>query len=78
LIASQPDPNTHKPDPEKMAAFVASHPEFARAAKIIQSHEVSSGFDNSTFNGLNAFRFINAAGVSMATKGASGVTRCDR
>jgi catalase len=68
LIASQPDPNTHKPDPEKMAAFVASHPEFARAAKIIQSHQVSSGFDNSTFNGLNAFRFINAADVSTPVR----------
>ena len=68
LIASQPDPNTHKPDPEKMAAFVASHPEFVRAAKIIQSHQVSSGFDNSTFNGLNAFRFINAADVSTPVR----------
>jgi catalase len=28
LLASQPDPHTHKPDPEKMAAFAASHPEF--------------------------------------------------
>ena len=68
LIASQPDPITHKPDPKKMAAFVASHPEFVRAAKIIQSHEVSSGFDNSTFNGLNAFRFVNAASVSTPVR----------
>jgi catalase len=68
LIASQPDPNTHKPDPEKMAAFVASYPEFGRAAKIIQSHQVSSGFDDSTFNGLNAFRFINAADVSTPVR----------
>ena len=68
LIASQPDPNTHKPDPEKMAAFVASHPESARAAKIIQSQEVSSGLDNSTFNGLNAFRFINTADVSTPVR----------
>jgi catalase len=68
LIASQPDPNTHKPDPEKMSAFVASHPEFARAAKIIQGQPPSSGFDNSTFNGLNAFRFINEAGVSTPVR----------
>jgi len=68
LIASQPDPNTHKPDLEKMAAFVASHPEFARAGKIIQGQPPSSGFDNSTFNGLNAFRFINAAGVSSPVR----------
>jgi catalase len=68
LIASQADPNTHKPDPKKMAAFVTSHPEFVRAIKIIQSHQVSSGFDNSTFNGFNAFRFINAADVSTPVR----------
>jgi catalase len=64
LLASQPDPNTHKPDPQKMAAFVASHPEFLQAIKVIQSHPPSSGFDNSAFYGLNAFRFIDAAGKS--------------
>ena len=68
LIASKPDPNTHKPDPKKMAAFVASHPEFAQAVKIFQSHPASSAFDNSTFNGLNAFRFINAADVSTPVR----------
>jgi catalase len=68
LIASKPDPNTHKPDPKKIAAFLASHPESVRAAKIIQSQEVSSGFDNSTFNGLTAFRFINADGVSTPVR----------
>jgi catalase len=68
LIASKPDPNTHKPDPKKITAFLASHPESVRAAKIIQSHEVSSGFNNSTFNGLNAFRFINAAGISTPVR----------
>jgi len=68
LIASQPDPDTHKPDPKKIAAFMASHPESVLAAKIIQSQEVSSGFDNSTFNGLTAFRFINAADVSTPVR----------
>ena len=68
LIASAPDRNTHKADPEKMAAFVASHPEFLQAIKIIKSHQVSSGFDNSTFNSLNAFRFIDAAGKSTAVR----------
>jgi catalase len=68
LIASQPDPNTHKPDPEKIAAFAASHPEVTRAAKIIGSYPVSSGFDNSAFNGLDAFRFINAADASTSVR----------
>jgi len=65
LIASQPDPKTHEPDSQKVAAFFASHPESARAIGIIKSHSVSSGFDNSTFNGLNAFRFFGAGDTSI-------------
>lgn len=64
LLASQPDPNTHKSDPRKMATFAANHPEFVQAIKVIQSHAPSSGFDNSTYYGLNAFRFIDSAGKS--------------
>src|SRR6201993_1607855 len=60
MIASQPDPSTHKPNPEKVAAFLASHPETVQASKIIKSHEVSSGFDNSPYHGLNAFRLVDA------------------
>lgn len=64
LVASQPDPNTHQPDPAKGAAFLASHPDTARALGILKSHPPSSGFDNSAYYGLNAFRFTNAEGVS--------------
>ena len=68
LVASQPDPKTGKPDPDKMAAFSASHPATVRALGIIQSHAPSSGFDNTTFNSLNAFRFIDAAGTSIPVR----------
>jgi catalase len=68
LFAAQPDPKTGKPDPEKMAAFLATYPESAQAAKIIQSHPASSGFDNSTFYGLNAFWFTNESGTSIPVR----------
>jgi len=68
LIASKPDPGTGKPDPAKMQAFLAHHPETARALTIIKGQPVSSGFDNSTFRSLNAFRFTNAAGVSIPVR----------
>jgi len=68
LFASKPDPQTHKPDPKKMEAFLAQHPETARAFKIFQSHPPSSGFENSTFNSLLAFRFVNAHGVSIPVR----------
>jgi len=62
LIASKPEPSTSKPDPAKINAFLARHPETVKALTVIKSQPVSSGFGNSTFHGLNAFRFINAAG----------------
>ena len=62
LLASALDPATGKPDPDKMKAFLARYPETARAMSLIGDRPVSSGFDNSTYNGLNAFRFINASG----------------
>jgi catalase len=64
MVASQPDPNTHQPDPAKGAAFFASHPDTARAIAIIKSHAPSSGFDNAAYYGLNAFQFVNADGAS--------------
>jgi catalase len=62
LAAAEPDPQTHKPDPQKMAAFVASHPEFQEAIRIIKSHEPPSSFDNSPYFGLNAFLLTDASG----------------
>lgn len=63
LLASAPDPATGKPDPARMKAFLARYPESAKAVQVIGAHPMSSGFENSTFNSLNAFRFINAAGA---------------
>src|SRR5271170_4736745 len=68
LLASKPDPATGKPDPEKLKAFFAAHPESVRALTIIKAKPFSSGFNNSTFNSLNAFRFINADDVSTAVR----------
>ncbi len=70
LQASTPDPATGKPDPDKLKAFLAKHPETAKALQLIRSTPMSSGFANSTYNGLNAFRFINVQGVSVPVRWA--------
>jgi catalase len=62
ILAGAADPKTGKPDGEKMGAFFARHPESAKAIGLIRSSPFSSGFENSTYNSLDAFRFINAAG----------------
>jgi catalase len=70
LLASRPDPVTRKPDPQKMADFLARHPESARALQIIASEANSSDFANSRFNSLDAFRFIAADGTSTPVRWA--------
>jgi catalase len=68
ILASKPEPNTGKPDPANMKAFLERHPETVEALKVIKGHPVSSGFGNSTFHSLNAFRLINAAGDSIPVR----------
>jgi catalase len=68
LLATKPDPRTGKPDPDKVSAFAAAHPEFVRAMQVIKSGPSPSGFATATYNGLNAFRFINAAGEATPVR----------
>lgn len=68
MLASKPDANTGKPDKAKMAAFLERHPETSQALTLIKGQPPSSGFANSTFHGLNAFRFIDSAGDSIPVR----------
>lgn len=68
LLSSRRDPNTGKPDPAAKKAFVAAHPETARAMAIIKAHPFSSGFANATYNALNAFLFVDAAGKTTPVR----------
>jgi len=68
LLSSAPDPATGKPDPAKMGAFITKHPEFAKAIQLIHGQPVSSGFADSAYNSLNAFRFINAKGAEIPVR----------
>jgi catalase len=68
LIASKPDPGTGKPDPATLAAFQERHPETVHALGVIKGQPASSTFGNSTFHGLNAFRFVDTAGASVPVR----------
>jgi catalase len=68
LVATAPDPKTGKPDPERVRAFLDGHPESARAIALIKAQAPSSGFENSRFNGLDAFMFVDAAGRSTPVR----------
>ena len=68
LVASKPDPRTGTPDPAAMKAFLERHPETAQVMGVIKSQPVPSGFDNTTFHGLNAFYFIGSSGQSTTVR----------
>jgi catalase len=68
LVAFEADPATGKPDSVKVEGFLALHPESARAIQTIRSHPPSSGFEDSTYNGLDAFRFVDAVGNSIPVR----------
>lgn len=62
LVASKADPETGKPDMAKVKAYLAHHPETVAAMKIVHQHPPTSGFENTTYRGLNAFGFTNEDG----------------
>ncbi|WP_141749462.1 catalase family peroxidase [Duganella phyllosphaerae] len=60
--AGKPDPATGKPDPEKMKAVLAAHPEIAAFQAWAKTAPRSDSLGNTRFNGVNAFRLTNAQG----------------
>ncbi|MEO9214353.1 MAG: catalase family peroxidase [Rhodanobacter sp.] len=61
-VANAPNPATGQADPAKQAAFAKAHPEFARFAAWAKNAPWSTSWANTTYNGVNTFRFINHAG----------------
>lgn len=61
-LASRPDPATGKPDPAKMAEFLQQHPEAEKFREWSNSAPWSNSWANTRYNGVNAFRFIDAHG----------------
>lgn len=68
MLATAPNPATGKPDPAKVSAFFERHPESHRAVSAIGARTPSSGFDNATYNGLDAFMLVDEAGHSTPVR----------
>ncbi|GLQ46330.1 catalase-related peroxidase [Dyella lipolytica] len=68
LQAQQPDPATGKPNPAKVAAFFAAHPETASFLAWIKAAKPSSSFATEGYWSLNAFVFVDASGARHAVR----------
>jgi catalase len=68
LKAQQPDPATGKPDPAKIAAFFAAHPETAAFRAWAKMAKPSASFATERYDSLNAFVFVEAGGKRQAVR----------
>lgn len=68
LQAQQPDPATGKPDPAKVAAFFAAHPETAAFRAWIKNARPSASYAADTYWSLNAFELVDAQGAHHAVR----------
>jgi catalase len=60
LVASRPDPATGKPDPKKLAAFKATHPDNRGQAEFLEKNNPPVSYANSDYFSVHTFKFINA------------------
>jgi catalase len=63
LEAQKPDPETGKPDLDRVGAFVNEHPETQKALGFLMMSMSPAAFANCTFHGIHAFRFIGPDGT---------------
>jgi catalase len=68
LQATSPDPATGKPDPAKVKAFFASHPETAPFLQWVKTAKPSASFATEGYWSLNAFYLVDASGVRHAVR----------
>ncbi|HZV55536.1 MAG TPA: catalase family peroxidase [Rhodocyclaceae bacterium] len=60
MLALRPDPATGKPDPEKMKAFKASHPDNLAQAQYLANNNPPASYASSAFFGIHTFKFIDS------------------
>ncbi|MCY1288915.1 Catalase-related peroxidase [compost metagenome] len=68
MQALQPDPKTGKPDPEKLKAFAASHPDSRALGQFMASHNPPPSYANSAYFGIHTFKFTNAKGETTPVR----------
>jgi len=68
LVATQPDPATGKPDPKRVGAFFAAHPETGPFLAWVKTAKPSASYVTETYEALNAFYFVDAEGKRHAVR----------
>lgn len=67
-VASAPDPKTGKPDPARMAAYLALHPESKAFMARMKAKPLAAGFANDSYNSVNGFLFVAPDGTQRLVR----------
>jgi catalase len=59
MVAQRPDPVTGKPDPEKLKAFKASHPDSLAQSQYLTSNNPPASYASSAYWSVHTFKFID-------------------
>ncbi len=68
LVAAKPDPKTGQPDPEKLKAYAASHPDAGALTQLSSQHTPTANYYQSTYFSIHTFKFIDAKGAAHPVK----------
>jgi catalase len=68
IVAAKPDPKTGQPDPEKLKAYAATHPDAHALIQLSSQHTPTANYYQTTFFSIHTFKFIDAKGVVHPVK----------
>src|ERR1700716_1119582 len=68
ILAAKPDPKTGKPDPEKLKAYAATHPDAMALTELASHHTPTANYYQTTFFSVHTFKFIDAKGTEHLVK----------
>ena len=68
IVAAKPDPKTGKPDPQKLQAYAATHPDAMALTELASHHSPTANYYQTTFFSVHTFKFIDAKGTEHLVK----------
>jgi catalase len=63
IVAARPDPKTGQPDPDKLKAYAATHPDSMALSTLASQHTPTANYYQTMFFSIHAFKFVDAKGV---------------
>ena len=68
IVAAKPDPKTGQPDPEKLKAYLATHPDAMALRELSRGHNPTANYYQTTYFSIHTFKFIDSKSAEHLVK----------